>query len=150
MFKERDPSLRVIGEVKNEFIDEVPEDYQEKKSILVIYDKFEKALLGIEEHSHLVILCWFNKSQRDILQVHPMGDSSNPLTGVFATRAPVRPNPIALTVCKLLKREGNTLHVKGLDALNETPVIDIKSYKADDIDDVRYPDWVPRGDRNVE
>ena len=72
-----------------------------------------------------------------------MADDSNPLTGVFATRAPVRPNPISCTVCELVDRKENILRVKGLDALNETPVIDIKSYKRYEIDEPEFPDWAP-------
>lgn len=137
-------NLYKIGIVKNDFEEEIPEDYKEKISIIEINNKYEDALLEIEKHSHITVLCWFNKSDRSVLRVHPMGDKSNPLTGVFATRSPVRPNPIAVTVCELVKREGNKLFVKGLDALDATPVIDIKSHKDFDVEDLEYPDWIPR------
>ncbi len=136
--------IEPIGVVKNDFRDEVPEDYKEKESIIKIKKKYSEALLGIEEHSHLTVMMWFNQSDRSIKQVHPMGNLDNPLTGVFATRSPVRPNPIAVTVCELIKKDGNELTVKGLDGLNDSPVIDIKSYKPYEVEDPEYPDWIPR------
>lgn len=136
--------IEPIGFVKNDFKDKVPDDYKEKESIIKVKKGYSEALLGIEEHSHITVLMWFHEGDRSIKQVHPMADESNPLTGVFATRSPVRPNPVAVTVCELIKREENELLVKGLDGLNGTPVIDIKSYKPYDVSDPKYPDWVPR------
>ncbi len=133
-----------VGKVISDYEDEIPKDYKERVVKIKIHEDHTDCLLHIEEHSHIVVLMWFHKSDRDIQQVHPMADMDNPLTGVFATRSPVRPNPIAVTVCELEKREGNTLYVKGLDALNGTPVIDIKSYMSKyKIDDPKFPDWVP-------
>ncbi len=132
-----------IGKVKNDYSEEIPEDYEEKISKIEVHRRYEESLLGIEENSHISVMCWFNRSDRDIQRVHPMDDGSNPMTGVFATRAPVRPNPIGYTVCELVDREGNILQVKGLDALNETPVIDIKSYKRYEIENPEFPDWAP-------
>ncbi len=139
----KDIGLKMIGTVTNNYESKVPENYKEDASEIEIFEQYEDALLGIEENSHIAILCWFDKSDREVLQVHPMGDRSIPLTGVFATRAPVRPNPISYTVCELLERDGNKLIVKGLDALDDTPVIDIKVYKQYDIEDPEYPDWAP-------
>ncbi|MFW5928279.1 MAG: tRNA (N6-threonylcarbamoyladenosine(37)-N6)-methyltransferase TrmO [Thermoplasmatota archaeon] len=136
--------IETIGVVKNEFKDEVPDDYKEKKSTIKLKEIYSEALLGIEENSHITVLMWFHEGDRSIKQVHPMADESNPLTGVFATRSPVRPNPIAVTTCELIKKEGIELLVKGLDGLDGTPVIDIKSYKPYDVSDPKYPDWVPR------
>ncbi len=132
-----------IGRVKNDYLEEVPNDYDEEISEIEIHRRYEDALLGIEESSHISVLCWFDRSDRNIRRVYPMADDSNPLTGVFATRAPVRPNPISYTVCELVDHEENTLRVKGLDALNETPVVDIKSYKRYEIDEPDFPDWAP-------
>ena len=134
-----------IGRVENDHTDEIPKDYRERLSHIKIHDEYSDALLGIEEHSHIVVVAWFHRSERDVKQVFPMKNKENPLTGVFATRSPVRPNPIAITVCKLVKREGNLLTVKGLDFFHGTPVIDIKSYSKHMIaEDPTYPDWVPR------
>jgi len=132
-----------VGKVVNDYEDEIPNDYKERVVKIKIHEDYTDCLLHLEEHSHIVVFMWFHQSDREIQQVHPMGNLDNPLTGVFATRSPVRPNPIAATVCELVRREGNVLHVKGLDALNGTPVIDIKSYPSRyAIEDPIYPDWI--------
>lgn len=133
--------MKEIGTVHNDYDDEVPDDYKVRVSKVEVKKEYEDALSGIEESSHIAVLCWFDKSDRSVLRVHPMGDESNPLTGVFATRAPVRPNPVSYTVCELLNREGTELYVKGLDALEGTPVVDIKAYKRYDFEELEYPDW---------
>jgi len=95
-----------------------------------VYTEYTEALDGIEKLTHINVLYWMHRlteNDRGKLKVHPRGDMDRPLTGVFATRSPVRPNPIGLTCVELLKREGNVLFVKGLDALDGSPVIDIKS-----------------------
>lgn len=138
-----------VGRVENDFLEEVPDDYHNKTSKMIVHDEFTDSLLGLEENSHIAVLCWLDRSDRKIQRVHPMADKSNPLTGVFSTRSPVRPNPISYTVCELLERDENVLHVNGLDMLNGTPVIDIKSYTTKyNIKFPRFPDWVPERDRN--
>ncbi len=80
-----------------------------------IFDKYADGLLGLDKWSHVNVFYWFDKNdvprKRRILQVHPRGNRENPLTGVYACRAPVRPNLIALTVCKILALERNVLSV---------------------------------------
>ena len=85
-------------------------------------------LLGIQPADELLVLTWLHLARRDVLQVHPRGDLNRPLTGVFATRSPRRPSPIGLTVVQLLRRDGRRLHVRGVDMLDATPVLDIKPY----------------------
>jgi len=95
-----------------------------------IYRNFSEALKGIENFKYLWIFFWFHKvpeEKRKILQVHPQGDFNIPKRGVFTTRSPVRPNPIGLTKVKFLKREKNVIFVQGLDALEGSPILDIKS-----------------------
>jgi len=84
--------------------------------------------------------------RRRILRVHPRGDKQNPLTGVFACRAPVRPTLIALSVCKILSVEGNLVTLDRLDAFDATPVLDLKPFIPPDAprQDVRVPDWARR------
>ncbi len=136
--------LTRVGEVSNSFLDEIPDDYKERLSEIHIHEKYTDSLLGIEDHSHIVVLCWFHKGDRSIQRVHPMMDDNNPLVGVFGTRSPVRPNPLSITVCELVERKGNVLVVKGLDAYNGTPVIDIKSYTTKYVvDSPVFPDWIP-------
>lgn len=112
-----------------------------------IYPEYENALVGLEQFSHIIVLYWFHENdtpdQRRILQVHPCGNEQNPLTGVFATHAPVRPNPIATTLCKILSLDGNQITVDDIDAYDGSPVIDIKSYFPHSItaEEIRVPDW---------
>jgi tRNA-Thr(GGU) m(6)t(6)A37 methyltransferase TsaA len=94
-----------------------------------IYEQFSAGLKGIENADYLWILFWMHKlpeSDRKTLQVHPRGDVTKEEQGVFALRSPMRPNPIGLTKVKLARREANMLIVEGLDAFDETPVLDIK------------------------
>jgi tRNA-Thr(GGU) m(6)t(6)A37 methyltransferase TsaA len=96
-------------------------------SKIVIDSEFTRGLDGIEEWSHVHVIFWMNRiSDKEKKLVHPKGN-----VGIFATRAPIRPNPIGLTLVKLVRHKGNTLWVRGLDALDNTPVLDIKP----------YPDW---------
>jgi tRNA-Thr(GGU) m(6)t(6)A37 methyltransferase TsaA len=91
-----------------------------------IVESVVPALQGIAIGDELVILTWFHRSARDVLQVHPRGEIENPLTGVFATRSPDRPNPVGLHRVTVRAIEGNRLQVGPLEAIDGTPVIDIK------------------------
>ena len=106
-----------------------------KTSTLRIYPEFCPALLGIERHSHLIVLYWFhlrdNLEHRETLQVTPPRHEEAPLTGVFACRSPSRPNPIGVTVVKLERVDGCKLIVSGLDALKGSPIVDVKPYNPD-------------------
>ena len=115
-------------------------------SQIIVEKKYSRALDGIDSFSHVVVLFWLHgirSGERRILKVHPRRDMSLPLTGVFATRSPARPNPIGITAVKLLKREGNVLTVQGLDAINGTPVLDIKPYIPEDFSgpEIKVADW---------
>jgi len=94
--------------------------------VLKILPEFELGLTDIEGFSHLFVLWEFDRSQGFELLGTPPSD--NRQHGVFATRSPYRPNPIALTVVELLRRDGTDLHVRGVDMLDGTPIIDIKPY----------------------
>jgi len=94
-----------------------------------IYRQFAEGLDGVEGWSHLWVMFWMDRlpeESRKVLRTHPMGDRTRARRGVFALRSPMRPNPIGLTKVRLLSRDGNVLKVEGLDALDGTPVIDIK------------------------
>jgi tRNA-Thr(GGU) m(6)t(6)A37 methyltransferase TsaA len=101
-------------------------DCTEQESTIEILPEFEEGLYRIEEERELIILYIFDRSEGRSLKVHPKGDPNIPLRGVFATRSPDRPNRIGMTTVALLRREGRLLHVKGLDALDGSPVVDIK------------------------
>lgn len=116
-----------------------------------IFAKYADALKGLGEWSHVNVLYWFDKNdvpfKRRILQVHPRHNPENPLTGVFACRAPVRPNLVALSVCRILKIEGNVISIDSIDAFDSTPVIDLKPFVPRDAPtkDVRVPEWAAAG-----
>jgi tRNA-Thr(GGU) m(6)t(6)A37 methyltransferase TsaA len=113
-----------------------------------IFDEYSEGLLGLEGFSHAVVLFWFNQNdlpeKRQTLQVHPRGDKSNPLTGVFATHSPLRPNLIGLTHCKILSIDRSRINIEDIDAFDGSPVIDIKCYipGSNAKSDFRVPDWV--------
>lgn len=120
-----------------------------KQSVMIeIYPAFKDGTLRVDGFSHLVVLFWFHKndtsSKRDVLQVHPKGDELNPLTGVFGTRSPMRPNPIGISVCQLLSVQERIMHIDEIDAFDGTPVVDIKPCltKSDSTPEIRVPDWV--------
>ena len=98
---------------------------------LQIYEKYIPGLLRLECCSHVVVVWWFHKNdtpaRRRILKDHPRGDKRNPLTGVFATHSPVRPNLIAITTCKILSVKGGIVTIDGIDAFDGTPILDLKS-----------------------
>lgn len=85
-----------------------------------------QALQGLAVGDAIIILTWFHQSDRSVLQTHPRNITTNPLTGVFATRSPDRPNPIGLHRVTLLEIDGNRLKVGPIEAIDGTPVIDIK------------------------
>jgi tRNA-Thr(GGU) m(6)t(6)A37 methyltransferase TsaA len=92
-----------------------------------IFPEFVPGLEGISAGSEVILLTWLHQSQRDVLKVRPRGDERRTLTGVFSTRSPDRPNPVGLHRVEVLEveREG-WLTVRGLEAIDGTPVIDIK------------------------
>jgi tRNA-Thr(GGU) m(6)t(6)A37 methyltransferase TsaA len=118
------------------------------RTTIVLDRRYEPGLLGLDGFSHAYVLWWFDRNdtpqQRSILQVHPRGDRTNPLTGVFATRAPVRPNLIALTLCRIISVKENVVEIESIDAFAGTPVLDIKPYLpgSDSKASVTWPDWV--------
>lgn len=101
---------------------------------------------GIEEFSHLWIIYWAHRSPRDLPKVktHPMGRKDWPIVGIFATRSPVRPNNVCLALVHLMERQGNTIAVRGLDAVDGTPVVDIKPFTPGDSpsEEMRMPPWM--------
>lgn len=84
------------------------------------------ALHGLQEGDELVVLTWLHQADRDVLKVHPRGDPANPITGVFRTRAPMRPNPIGLHTVRVLELDGARVKVSDLEAIDGTPVVDVK------------------------
>ena len=140
-------NLKAIGIVRNEIKQPKRHGWGEVVSDIVVRSDLTEALDGLDEFSHLIVLYWMHQLTpgRELpLKVHPMGKPELPLTGRFATRSPSRPNPVGQATVKLLERRGNILKVKGLDAINGTPVIDIKPYLPgyDSASDAKVPPWM--------
>ncbi|TKJ30779.1 MAG: tRNA (N6-threonylcarbamoyladenosine(37)-N6)-methyltransferase TrmO [Chloroflexi bacterium B3_Chlor] len=140
--------LRRMGHVENDIQPGQDVTWEAIESQIVIDPEFAEGLDGVEEFSHIVVLFWLDRprDKQAPLKVHPEAREDMPLVGVFATRAPVRPNPIGLTTVELLGRDGNVLLVRGLDAYNGTPVLDIKPYliRGDMKPGASVPKWLQR------
>ena len=105
------------------------------------------ALLSLDTFSHVEVLYWFHHAEAATPVTgarHPRGNKDWPLVGIFAQRGKNRPNRIGLTICEILKVGGTTLHVKGLDAIDGTPVLDLKPWVSDfgPRGDIREPQWM--------
>lgn len=100
------------------------------RTTIEVDERYVPALLGVDQLDSIWVLYWFDRNdtppQRAILRVHPRRNPDNPLRGVFATRAPVRPNLIALSRCRVLSVQGNIIEIDEIDAFPDTPVLDIK------------------------
>ncbi|MBW2177599.1 MAG: tRNA (N6-threonylcarbamoyladenosine(37)-N6)-methyltransferase TrmO [Deltaproteobacteria bacterium] len=120
----------------------------EAETVLEIDPAFNDALLGLETFSHIVVLYWFHENDdpenRSTHQVHPRKNPRNPLTGVFATHAPLRPNLIAISTCRIESIDGNTIKIDEIDAHDGSPIIDIKCYlpSRKKFTDLKIPDWI--------
>ena len=144
MSSQKEIILKPIGVIRTTaFGDEVRD--KTRTSQIVIRNDLTEALDGIDGFSHLFVLFLLHEipnRHKKILKVHPRGRKDMPLLGVFATRTMFRPNPVGLTLVKLLKVEANVLTVRGLDAFEGTPVLDIKSFDSwDNAKTARVPEW---------
>ncbi|MEU6772244.1 tRNA (N6-threonylcarbamoyladenosine(37)-N6)-methyltransferase TrmO [Streptomyces sp. NPDC046759] len=123
-------TLRPIGRVESPLTDQAAAPRQPDEGApdawLVLDDRYAPALQGLEPGTDALLLTWLDRADRDTLAVHPRGDTDRPLTGVFATRAPDRPNPIGLHTVHILSVSGTRVHVRNLEALDATPILDIK------------------------
>jgi tRNA-Thr(GGU) m(6)t(6)A37 methyltransferase TsaA len=140
-------TLKAIGTVRSEIKKPTKRKYQDIVSEIVVDRSLTEALDNLDEFSHIIVIYWIHQSRRLApKKVHPMGNPEHALMGVFATRSPDRPNPIGKSTVQLLQRQENILTVKGLDAIDGTPVIDIKPYIPgyDSADNARVPSWVDK------
>jgi len=153
--------FKSIGVVRtNATPDEVRASSHNIASTITVYDEFGDALDGIDGHSHIYVLAHFNALRADQighLKVRPrrllrrgLKLEELPFLGVFALDSPTRPNPIGLSLVKLVRREGNILHVTGLDYFDGTPIIDLKPYHPEHIvTDFSVPDWYTELERKA-
>lgn len=122
--------LQIIGVLHSDITsrEDAPKNFNEsdRAGTLEIYPEYQEGLDGIVAGQTIVVLFWLHQATRDILKVYPRGDVSKGLRGVFATRSPIRPNPIAISELEVLSIHGNLLEVSGLDILDGTPIVDIK------------------------
>ncbi len=144
-------TLKAIGIVRSEVKERPPAErdwWVEAVSEVVIEPGLTEALDGLDDFSHIIVLYWMHQaaSGEVPLKVHPMGRKEVPLKGIFATRTPNRPNRIGKATVRLLQRQGNILKVKGLDAIDGSPVIDIKPYIPgyDSVADAKVPQWITK------
>jgi len=123
-------NLKPIGFVRNNVDNRSDMKISGVSSVIEVNAEFSLALDSIEENSHIIMCCFLHQAKRNIQKVNPRKFNIYSLSekGVFATRSPDRPNPISISVVKLLKRQENILTVEILDVVNNTPVIDIKPY----------------------
>jgi len=145
--------LKPIGIVRTSFSDEeVKNSWEGVEGVIEVFEEYAEGLEGIEGFSHIIVLAYLHKTteeQRKVLKVKHrrlrrfgIKIDDIPEVGVFCTDSPHRPNPIALTVVELVKKEGRFLHVKGLDLFNGTPILDIKPYTSDRvIEEFKVPEW---------
>ena len=122
------------------------------KTEVVINKKYQAGLLGIDGFSHIYVYWWFDRNdtpeKRATLQIHPSppGNMAHPLTGVFATRSPFRPNLIGMTLCKIVSVKDNVIEIEGIDAFADTVVLDIKPHvpRFDSAHNATIPWWLKR------
>lgn len=141
-------SFHPIGVVRNGVSSQIESGWGSIKSKIRLERKYVRGLRGIEEFSHLVIVFWMHRvgSDKGTIKMlrHPRGSKNFPVRGIFAQRTKVRVNPIGITVVRLLRKRGSTIWVSGLDAIDGTPVLDIKPYFPifDRPEGFRSPEWV--------
>lgn len=141
-------TMQPIGVVRSPVKEGVDEGWSTVVSEVHLLEEYAPGLLGLEEFSHVVVVFLMHQatfSPNDLVR-HPRGRTDMPEVGIFAQRAKHRPNPIGLTAVRLLSVVGNVLTVRGLDAIDGSPVLDIKPYflAFDRINDASAPEWVGR------
>lgn len=141
------PDVDVDPETRKAQVKAHREQVKNVLSEIVIHQEYEELLDGIDGFSHIVVVFWPHKLEEDrrqLKKVHPMGRKDLPEQGIFATRSPARPNPVLISSVRLLERTGNILHVQGLEALDQSPVIDIKPITRhyEGVEKPTVPDWI--------
>src|ERR671931_1962299 len=121
---------RPIGWVESPLVDRdtapLQGDEGSPEAWLVFEPQVNQALRDLQVGSEVIVLTWLDRACRDVLAVHPRGDQRRPMTGVFSTRSPDRPNPIGLHRVTIVAIEGTRLRVQNLEALDGTPILDVK------------------------
>ena len=122
--------LRTIATVQSSLTDLASAPKQGTEGAPEAWLAFEPDVLegldGLRVGDEIVVLTWLHHAERDVLKVHPRGNPANPIQGVFTTRAPMRPNPIGLHTVRVLEIDGARVRVRDLEAIDATPVVDVK------------------------
>lgn len=125
-----DLTIRPIGRVESSLTSTAQSPRQGDEgapdAYLIVDVEVQAGLEGMSVGDEIIVLTWLHRAERSILAVHPRGDLSRPEQGVFSTRAPSRPNPIGLHRVRVLGIDGRRLHVSGLEAIDGTPIVDLK------------------------
>jgi len=131
--------LRPIGRVESTLtaLDTAPRQADEgaPSAWLVFEEEVRDGLANLRPGDQLIVLTWLDRARRDVLVVHPRGDTSRPREGVFSTRSPHRPNPIGLHRVLVVAVEGLRVQVDHLEAVHGTPIVDVKPVLNEDIDE---------------
>jgi tRNA-Thr(GGU) m(6)t(6)A37 methyltransferase TsaA len=144
----REPvTMRPIAVVRNNVSEPRPGGWEQVRSDLIFREELMPALDGIETYSHVIVVFHCHlvpDEEREALQIHPSASGGWPVQGVLATRSQRRPNALGVSVVPLLRRRRNIARVLGLDAVDGTPVLDIKPYIPyyDSVADARVPNWI--------
>jgi tRNA-Thr(GGU) m(6)t(6)A37 methyltransferase TsaA len=137
-------TLTSIGTVRNEIKTPILQGWSKVVSDLVLEERYTDGLDGIEDFSHVVVIFWMDQAGPvKSLKGHVQSREDLPIAGLFARRGPSRPNPIGITAVSLLSRKKNVLRVQGVDAMDGTPILDIKPYTPafDSVENPRIPEW---------
>ena len=139
--------LEPVGFVSSPVSERMDENWGEVKSRIILRPEYAGALLGLEGFSHAIIVTYLHKAKYDKekhLQRRPRNLKTMPLLGIFSQRAKNRPNPIGITAARILEVGNDYIEIKGLDAIDETPILDIKPYypQYDKIEESKVPEWV--------
>lgn len=144
----RDVTMSPIGYVRSKVKETRPDGWDDAECDVVLRPELQPILLNLGDYSHVIVIFWPHQVPEDVRgskpQLHPRDDAQYPLMGVLATRSQIRPNPVLTSPVRLLGVKGNVLRVRGLDAIDGTPVLDIKPYLPhyDSVPEARVPDWV--------
>jgi len=144
--KEGTIKVKPLGKAKNSVLGPTLPGWKDVVTEIVIDKRYAKGLDGIEDYSHAIIVYWMDQERECHLKHHPQGRENIPYVGIFACRCPQRPNRIAISTVKLVERKGNIIKVKGLDIVNNTPILDIKPYtpQYDKVGKTKVPRWVSK------
>ena len=141
-------TLSPIGYVRSPVKQTMPDGWADVESRVVLRPELAEMLLNLGDYSHAIVVFWPHEVPDDVRgskpQLHPRDDEQYPLMGVLATRSQIRPNPVLVSPVRLLGVKGNVIKVRGLDAIDGTPVLDVKPYLPhyDAVEGARVPQWV--------